>query len=131
MIFEDLEISFCGFSFVFFYLLSFFSPMWIKKITCGAPNVQYHFFSSPMCGKKTICELSSVQYHFFFSYVRGRTTCKLANVQYYFLFTYVNKINHLWAHRHGISFYFSLVWMKKPLTSSQMCNIIFFLQLCE
>jgi hypothetical protein len=27
----------------------------------------------------------------------------------------VNKINHLWAHMHGISFYFSLVWVKKTI----------------
>lgn len=55
--------------------------------------------------------------------------CKCANIIIFL--TYVNKKSHLRVYKSAISFIFFLCKLEKPLASSQISNIIFFLYLCE
>jgi hypothetical protein len=91
-----------------------FSTMWIKKHLWTHKCATSFLFFSCMNAK---------------NHLRPLVGSQVWSIN--FFFNYVNFKNHLWAHKCVLSFLFSLVWVEKPLANSQMCNNIFFLQLCE
>ncbi len=112
-------------------IISFFSLMWVQKTICGVVSVKYHFFSSfAWVERNYLWACKCAILIFFYSYV-NKKIIYWPTIMHISFFSCVSGKNHFWTHKCAISFFSSLMWRKKSLVSSQVCNIISFLLLHE